>query len=1057
MKHTKKAVLLLLIAALAVSLMSGAALAAGGEVIADDPLNGSDPLELTVSDPITADSGVGADITANNNPVTVTLAGGVSVEDHGAYGENAIGVKAYAVPGGTLDLTIKNDVSVQSDENIAYGVHLETRSEGIVKYYYVNDEKTIPLTLSNRFAWKATVSKNGTDVTSDYAGGSESEPRVFFSKRADAEDAWDVFLVTDDAKATGWSKSPITEQTIKEFVAYATGEGSSTQEQPITVTICSNDDPDGSELTLEIADITGGACVFYDRLGNWFFSPPDSGKICEITAENDGDEFTLQEFSNETPVIRADIAGLISAEAEKACGMNVLAYRGPIDVTLDNAGFTANGETWAWGINASPTNRMTLTGHDVSITAASDSTGSTASVVGILVKPAMEVTTVDLTGQNTISVSAAAAPGYNEYSGGIVAFSTGASVAGKKAGVSDVRYSGDITASGVGMVGVEALAMLGGTSSVVMFGDVTLTGSDSDGLYAKAEQSIVLYKPKSEIFLRGNVTLNDATADAAGVSANGCPVIVDGDITVSGADTVYGVYADVGGLKLNTQGSTVLVTGTVTAPTAVRIPDAEGNDSRVYVWDYDGAVQGKTENLGFVLKLEDGVDASLTGASLYSVTKEGETYYGADAGDTVTVVTEQADISVLDAHGNTVSVQKTADGYTFTVPADCGAIVTQQHRLILVPATPATCTKDGNEAYYRCEGCGKFFSYTAGDTEIEEDSWIIPAGHSWDDGEITTPAGCETPGEMTYTCTMCGQQRTEEIQKLGHDILDTVTEPTCTAQGYTTHTCARCGATTTDTYTEPLGHETELQGAVPATCVQEGYSGDMVCSRCGEVFGEGTAIPATGHEWDEGTVTTEPTETEDGEMTYLCLHDSNHIRVEVLKALGHSFGEWTIVTEPTCTEEGEETRTCTECGETETRPVPALSHSYTAVVTEPTYTAAGYTTYTCEYCGASYKSDFVDPIAILPGDINNDGETDKLDLWTLAEYLTGRQVEINEAAADVNGDTKINYRDLLALIHQLWDDAVPAGTTALLEDGDTYAAALMLQNAVGLRDESELP
>ncbi|MBQ8355240.1 MAG: S-layer homology domain-containing protein [Oscillospiraceae bacterium] len=41
----------------------------------------------------------------------------------------------------------------------------------------------------------------------------------------------------------------------------------------------------------------------------------------------------------------------------------------------------------------------------------------------------------------------------------------------------------------------------------------------------------------------------------------------------------------------------------------------------------------------------------------------------------------------------------------------------------------------------------------------------------------------------------------------------------------------------------------------------------------------------------------------------------------------HAFGEWTVTTAPTCTETGVETRSC-ECGETETREIPALGHEY---------------------------------------------------------------------------------------------------------------------------------
>ena len=47
-------------------------------------------------------------------------------------------------------------------------------------------------------------------------------------------------------------------------------------------------------------------------------------------------------------------------------------------------------------------------------------------------------------------------------------------------------------------------------------------------------------------------------------------------------------------------------------------------------------------------------------------------------------------------------------------------------------AKAATCTEPGNSAYWKCTVCNKYFSDATGETEIEENSWIIPAaGHSW--------------------------------------------------------------------------------------------------------------------------------------------------------------------------------------------------------------------------------------------------------------------------------------------------------------------------------------
>lgn len=43
-------------------------------------------------------------------------------------------------------------------------------------------------------------------------------------------------------------------------------------------------------------------------------------------------------------------------------------------------------------------------------------------------------------------------------------------------------------------------------------------------------------------------------------------------------------------------------------------------------------------------------------------------------------------------------------------------------------------------------------------------------------------------------------------------------------------------------------------------------------------------------------------------------------------ACEHSWGEWTVTVGPGCTAEGEEERTCSECGETQSRSVPAAGH-----------------------------------------------------------------------------------------------------------------------------------
>ena len=204
-----------------------------------------------------------------------------------------------------------------------------------------------------------------------------------------------------------------------------------------------------------------------------------------------------------------------------------------------------------------------------------------------------------------------------------------------------------------------------------------------------------------------------------------------------------------------------------------------------------------------------------------------------------------------------------------------------------------------------------------------------------------------------------------------------------------------------------------------ADCENAGNIAYYVCE-CGKYYEDAEAakeitdkasvvIPETGHDWDEGAVTTEPTENEKGVKTFTCKNDASHTKTEEIPELGHqcklhlteveakeadcenagniayyvcecgkyyadseaeaelseedviieaghAWSEWTETTAPTCTDKGEETRICTkECGvEPETREVPALGHDWGNWVTtiEPTTDAKGEERRDCSRCDA---------------------------------------------------------------------------------------------------------
>ena len=123
------------------------------------------------------------------------------------------------------------------------------------------------------------------------------------------------------------------------------------------------------------------------------------------------------------------------------------------------------------------------------------------------------------------------------------------------------------------------------------------------------------------------------------------------------------------------------------------------------------------------------------------------------------------------------------------------------------------------------------------------------------------------------------------------------------------------------------GYDT-TENTVPATCGEAGRV-DTICSNCGEVIST-KEIPATGaHTWDNGTVTTEPTETTPGVRTFTCAV-CGATRTETIPATGahtHVWDNGTVTIAPTETTPGVRTYTCTVCGQTKNEIIPATGGS----------------------------------------------------------------------------------------------------------------------------------
>lgn len=301
----------------------------------------------------------------------------------------------------------------------------------------------------------------------------------------------------------------------------------------------------------------------------------------------------------------------------------------------------------------------------------------------------------------------------------------------------------------------------------------------------------------------------------------------------------------------------------------------------------------------------------------------------------------------------------TSNGIARYICKTCGyaenhTITATGHKTEIRNKKEATCSSTGYTGDTYCSVCNKKLS--SGET-------IAKKEHAWVKQD-NIPATCEK-GEMEVEkCSVCGETKETQISDpLGHDFGEwkTTKEPTCTKYGTKKRICKRCNEYEIDVI-DPTGHQhTKIIDQKDATCEEKGYSGDLYCEDCRVIIQLGQEIAATGHTWDDVTITKEPTQTETGIRTYTCkkCHKTRTETIPMLK--GHHWDNGTVTKEPTCTEPGEMTYHCTDenCNESYTETIKATGHQHTKLINKKDATCEekGYSgdTY-CEDCKQIIKT-----------------------------------------------------------------------------------------------------
>ena len=345
-------------------------------------------------------------------------------------------------------------------------------------------------------------------------------------------------------------------------------------------------------------------------------------------------------------------------------------------------------------------------------------------------------------------------------------------------------------------------------------------------------------------------------------------------------------------------------------------------------------------------------------------------------GDDVTATIHAGKITVTCNHTYGSWEKNTAENHKHTCKV-CGNVETAAHTWNSGKVTEApTHTKEGTKTY-TCTVCGEtktekveklkehsYGEWTKHDDKQHKHSCVCGdtqyAAHTWDSGKVTKAATCKDAGEKLYTCTACGETKTEAIAKTNNhtygswekntaenhkhtckvcgnvetaahtwDNGKVTVKPTSTTKGQTVYTCTLCGETKTVETDYSHSHSYGIKWH---------YDNNMHWHEC---TGCGSKQTPRAHTFGEAKIITPATHTSTGKAEYKCTVCGAAVEKEIAKITEHNFGEWSAF-------DGEKhVRSC-ECGEKEYA-------SHTAgeweTVKEATYTSTGEKVRKCTVCG----------------------------------------------------------------------------------------------------------
>ena len=244
--------------------------------------------------------------------------------------------------------------------------------------------------------------------------------------------------------------------------------------------------------------------------------------------------------------------------------------------------------------------------------------------------------------------------------------------------------------------------------------------------------------------------------------------------------------------------------------------------------------------------------AIVTGYGDFDDSVTWETYgYHSSAG---TKISQDGVLTVgIDETQKTISVRAISKGDTRTFLQIPVTIIDHTHATTLIPATPKTCTTDGNIEHYKCNVCGDLFEDAGAVKSLTKDQVKIPAGHEYGDLVPKQEPTCKQTGmQAHYKCSVCNKYFDEsKTEKTEAELTIPV---------------------------NPNAHDFGAWKAeVPATCVATGTKGHKDCNRCNKHYDKSgneitdlTIHTNDNHDWNAWV------SNGDGTHTRTCKRDSGH-------------------------------------------------------------------------------------------------------------------------------------------------------------------------------------